>query len=317
MKKILFFCLIALFASCSAEEELQGMSAESTAMLKELENVANGYELMIKGYTLDEIRKEKDESPQEKEAVTFAKPWMIKAIQDSLSKTALNYGSKTRADAQPYGGSADRVGLFKSTTCGNYREFVYHMDCQDDGVTRTSGLASVGATEVDGNVTFHFCLVEPGNYGGGTLLFYNYQWKYTEGSVDVVKRYHDNEDKRNANEIRDNGGLASTGLSSFSHNTCFFWRFSEKPRRAMPFSYGVLRNSSQPIPTSMTRSGLIIDDENSSNGNEAIVWRHTTTFNNTGGATSAPRHMNSGEIFRGITARADGDTEYILDFYYY
>lgn len=311
MKKILFFCLIALFASCSAEEELQGMSAESTAMLKELENVTNGYELMIKGYSLEEIQREKDETPQEKEAVTFAKPWMIKAIQDSLSKTALNYGSKTRADAQPYGGSADRVGLFKATTCGNYREFIYHMDCQDGGNTR----GGAGATVADGNVTFYFCLVEPGNYGGGTLLFYNYQWNYKEGNVDVVKRYHDNEDKRNANEIRDNGGLASTGLSVFSHNTCFFWRFSEKPRRVMPFKYGVLRNSGAPTSIIQQPPRLIIDDENSSNGNEAIVWVHTTHFNNTGGITSPPRKMNSGETFRGIAVTTDGNTEYTLDFY--
>lgn len=315
MKKILFICLIALFASCSAEEELlQGMSAESTAMLKELENVTNGYELMIKGYSLEELKEEKNESTQEKEAVTFAKPWMIKAIQDSLSKTAVLYGSKTRTDAQPYGGSTDKVGVFKATTCGNYREFVYHMDCQDDGVTSIIGGLSVGATEVGGNVVFHFCLVEPGNYGGGTLLLYNYQWDPSEGNVDVVRRYHDNEDKRNANKIKDNGGLTSTGLSNFSGNTSFFWRFSEKPGRSMPFQYGVLRNSSEPIPIPSTYSGIRIDDENSNNGNEAIVWRHTSFLPRPGGTTSAPRQMYKGETFRGITATADGDTQYILNF---
>lgn len=314
MKKILFLCLTALFVSCSAEEGWQERGAEESTLAEEFKNIANGYELMIKGYTLEEVKEEKNEAPQEKEAITIAEPWMIKAIQESQNKTAVLYGSKTRTDAQPYGGSANKVGVFKMTTCGNNREFVYHMDCQDDGITRSSGGLGIGATEASGNVTFRFCLVDPGNYGGGTLLLYNYQWDPSEGSVDVVKRYHDNEDKRNANEIMDDGGLANTGLSSFSHNTSFFWRFSDKPRQALPFSYGVLRNSSEPIPLPQLYSGILIDDENSSNGNEAIVWRHTSFFPRPGGTTSAPRYF-SGETFRGISAQTDGDTSYILTIY--
>lgn len=60
----------------------------------------------------------------------------------------------------------------------------------------------------------------------------------------------------------------------------------------------------------MIPTELIIDDENSSNGNEAIIWTHTTNFNNTAGITSAPRRLNNGERFRGIVAQADGDTAY-------
>lgn len=315
MKKILFLCLTALFVSCSAEEGWQERGAEESTLAEEFKNIANGYELMIKGYTLEEAKEEKNEAPQEKEAVTIAEPWMIKAIQESQNKTAVLYGSKTRTDAQPYGGSANKVGVFKMTTCGNNREFVYHMDCQDDGVTSPAGGAGIGATEARGNVTFRFCLVDPGNYGGGTLLLYNYQWDPSEGNVDVVKRYHDNEDKRNANEIMDDGGLANTGLSSFSHNTAFFWRFSEKPRRAMSFKYGVLRNNKEDR-LFMSQSGILIDDENSSNGNEAIIWRHTSFLpNHPGGTTTPPRNMNSGETFRGITVQANGDTQYSLDFF--
>lgn len=314
MKKILFFFLTALFVSCSADEGLQDMSVEDTTLAEELKNIANGYELMIKGYTLEEIRKGKDETSQEE--VTFAEPWMIKAIQDSLSKTAFVYSGKTRTDAQPYGGSTDKVGVFKVSTCGNNREFVYFMDCQDGGVTSSSG--EIGETFVDENVTFRFCLVDPGNYGGGTLLLYNYVWDPSEGSVDVVKRYHDNEDKKNGNKIRDNGGLTSTGLSTFTHNTSFFWRFSESRRSALPFPYGVLRNSDAYIPAPMIPQRILIDDENSSNGNEAIVWSHTS-FNRPGGGgvAGSPHKMNNGETFRGITARADGDTEYILTTYIY
>lgn len=76
---------------------------------------------------------------------------------------------------------------------------------------------------------FRFCLVDPGNYGGGTLILYDYVWNINEGDVDLVKRYHDNEDHKNKNSLEDNGGLVSTGLSNFGHNTTLYWRFSDKP----------------------------------------------------------------------------------------
>lgn len=309
MKKILFLCLCGLLFSCSENDELQEIiSSEDAALLNEFRDVANGYELMIKGYTLDEVEQEKDETPQKKEKATYAEPWMIKAIQDYSSKTAMTPISKTRTDAQAYGGSADRVGIFKYGSCGNYREFVYFMGCEDGGVTRSYG--NVGSTTVDGNVTFRFCLVEPGNYGGGTLLLYNYQWTPSEGSVDIVRRYHDNEDRRNSNEIKDDGGLTSTGPCSFSHNTAFVWRFSERPARKMPFTYGVLSNSTPPATAPLMPIKIIIDDENSKNGNEAIIWSHVR-LNPIVGSTST-RMMANGESFRGVTAQSDGDTSYTL-----
>ena len=68
MKKILFLCLCGLLFSCSENDELQEIiSSEDAALLNEFRDVANGYELMIKGYTHDEVEQEKDETPQEKE----------------------------------------------------------------------------------------------------------------------------------------------------------------------------------------------------------------------------------------------------------
>ncbi len=50
---------------------------------------------------------------------------------------------------------------------------------------------------------------------------------------------HDNEDHKNKNSLEDNGGLVSTGLSNFGHNTTLYWRFSDKPAQKLGFQHGV------------------------------------------------------------------------------
>ena len=56
MKKIIFLCFCALLASCSSDEELQDISTNN----EELANMINDYELVLKGYSLDELKKEKE-----------------------------------------------------------------------------------------------------------------------------------------------------------------------------------------------------------------------------------------------------------------
>lgn len=297
MKKILFFCLIALFASCSAEEELQGMSAESTAMLKELENVTNGYELMIKGYSLEEIQREKDETPKNDKVETAAEPWMIKAIRDSLDKITLSYGNKTRADAYAYTRATVKVGVFKYGTCGNNREFTYFMDCEDGGDSSSRG--SIGSSEVDanGNVRFRFCLVDPGNYGGGVLLLCDYTWGTSSYDIKIVERYHDDQDGNNKNKIEDNGGLLYTGPTIFSANTKFFWIYDDSSnRKTLPFVYGVVDNLQIPLKDNVIHT----DDEDTRNGNEAYLHA---------GANSRQdlNNENFGNYYRGIQAGRNTD----------
>ena len=259
MKKVTFFCFSILLASCSLNEEERAMSAsENTQLSDELESVVADYELTLKGYSFDELNKEKDELTPTTQEETCAEPELIKAIQDSLNKLILAYDSKTRTDTRAYGGNAPKVGVFKYGTCSGNREFVYRMDCEDGGDTHATG--NVGSTTVDGNVRFRFCLVDPGNYGGGTLILYDYVWNINEGDVDLVKRYHDNEDHKNKNSLEDNGGLVSTGLSNFGHNTTLYWRFSDKPAQKLGFQHGVLRKaSSTPIPNAI--NSIYIDDQ--------------------------------------------------------
>ena len=141
MKKVTFFCFSILLASCSLNEEERAMSAsENTQLSDELESVVADYELTLKGYSFDELNKEKDELTPTTQEETCAEPELIKAIQDSLNKLILAYDSKTRTDTRAYGGNAPKVGVFKYGTCSGNREFVYRMDCEDGGDTQPAML---------------------------------------------------------------------------------------------------------------------------------------------------------------------------------
>lgn len=300
MKKIIFLCFCALFASCSSDEELQNIGTNEDV----LASMTNDYELVLKGYSLDELKKEKDESTPTTQEETDAEPWLINALEKTAEETrASNYG-KVRSEAKAYASVANMVGVFKVDNCGGYREFVYDMDCEDGGDTKSTG--DIGATRVDGNgnVTFHFCLVPAGDYGGGTLLLYNYTWNRREGNVDIILRHHDNEDHNNKNHIVDNGGLTSTGVSRFDKNTEFCWRFSDNPAQPLGIKYKVLRGKPWSPPEVIPPS-LFIDDENGSNANTARIWLHRIND-----ISTASRMLNKGETFRNITV--DRNTIYTL-----
>lgn len=264
MKKIIFLCFCALFASCSSNEELQNMGTNED----ELASMTNDYELVLKGYSFDDLNKEKDELTPTTQKETIAEPWLIKAIQDSISQLQFSYNNRMRTDAGAYTRALAMDGVFKYETCGGYREFVYLMDCEDGGDTYSTG--NIGATRVDGNgnVEFHFCVVPANSAGGGVLVFYKPELSST--NLFVVGRHHDNEDHNNKNHIIDNAGLTSYGPNYFDKNTGFCWKIEAATRRAakLSFKYGTLGNG----PMVSTRNILWIDDENGKNANIATVW---------------------------------------------
>ena len=263
MRKIIFLCFRALLASCSSDEGLQDIGTNG----KELANMINDYELVLKGYSIDELKKEKDELTPTTQEETVAEPWLIKAIQDSIAQIQFSYNNHTRTDAGAYTRAAPLEGVFKYETCGRYREFVYHMDCEDGGDTYSTG--NIGATRVDGNgnVEFHFCVIPAGYATGGVLAFYLPNL-YAQ-NMHVVKRHHDNEDHNNKNHIIDNAGLASFGPNYFNNNTGFFWLFGGGTRSdKLPFKFGVIGTAPLPGPHNI----LWIDDENGKNANQAIRW---------------------------------------------
>ena len=71
MRKIIFLCFCALLASCSSDEGLQDIGTNG----KELANMINDYELVLKGYSIDELKKEKDELTPTTQEETVAEPF--------------------------------------------------------------------------------------------------------------------------------------------------------------------------------------------------------------------------------------------------
>lgn len=181
MKKIIFLCFCALLASCASDEDLQEINTNE----KELANMINDYELVLKGYSLDELKKEKDELTPTTQEETVAEPWLIKAIQDSIAQIQFSDNIRTRTEAGAYTRAVNMEGVFKYETCGGYREFVYFMDCEDGGDTHSTG--NIGATRVDGNgnVEFHFCVIPTGYATGGVLAFY-LPYLYTENMLSLI-----------------------------------------------------------------------------------------------------------------------------------
>lgn len=296
------FCLLGTLFSCTESEYLNLPDGTEKTLSTELENVVNAYEASLKGY--EDYSQVKDESTPSTEKEVFAEDWIIETVKDSILNSPNFSYSKTRTDAtQVLALGPVKVGVFKYSTCGNNREFVYFMDCEDGGWTKTIG--DVGATYADGNnnMEFRFCLVDPADYGGGVLLLTTYGWISSHGEVDVVVRYHDNEDTRNENQVKDNGGLYGTGESSFTENTSFVWRFADK-KASLPFSYGVIANEFDGV--SLTRQ-LSIDDQNRGNSNFARVFRHHPVQGTT------VRDLGKGESFRGIYHTEN--TIYDLKFY--
>lgn len=89
MKKIIFLCFCTLLASCSSDEELQNLGTNED----ELANMTNDYELVLKGYSLDELKKEKDELTPTTQKETDAEPWLINALEKASEETKTsNYG---------------------------------------------------------------------------------------------------------------------------------------------------------------------------------------------------------------------------------
>lgn len=285
MKNVFVIMVSSMILYSCANEEL--LSIDGVDVLNaELKSVVDEYEMNLK-----------DEQTPTTEIEAFADIEIRKAIQDSISLLNNTYSiskTKTYADLNRSFPSSIKVGVFKIASCGSHPEFVYYMDCEDGGWSNTEG--TVGATIADGNnIKFHFCLVPGADYNGGTLLLTTYGWDPILGDVDIVERYHDNEDTRNKNDILVNGlgsiHMTNIGHCSFTENTRFTWIFTEKKNGTLPFQYGVLTNDFS------TEDGKInIDDQNRGNSNYAKLWRHKSAD-----ATIVERNMENKERFRGIT----------------
>ena len=82
---------------------------------EELASMINDYELVLKGYSLDELKKEKNESklPTTQEE-TDAEPWLIDALEKDIRRNEkLLILVKARSEAKAYTSIAKIAGVFK------------------------------------------------------------------------------------------------------------------------------------------------------------------------------------------------------------
>ena len=159
-------------------------------------------------------------------------------------------------------------GVFKNTTCGNYKELEIFMDCEDSGASSFKS-GSVGASYVTSgtkNVGFRVCVVDDvlfGPYTNGGTITYNYgvlNLGVQEPGVSRLVRGFDNEDSGNANYAIFDGSYYSGTMGdchigsgnpntqlSFSYYDTYFDNWDNLPypytSTSMPnigFSYYVL-----------------------------------------------------------------------------
>lgn len=320
MKKILLSALGAIFLlfSCSQDDmpEIGQPDLDQT-----ISKLTENYEAHLKGYTIGD--KEKDEKTPTTMKETSASDEFVSMIKDSLERTY----SKTAVRNTKVGNDMmGWVGVLKYASCGSYRDFEYHQDNEDGGWTNTW---NSGWTYADGNknMVWKFCLV-PGHarstspsfdyrsaapyyYGGGVLLLYKYLWNSGHGDVDVVFRYHDDEDHSNKNSITNMGGQVwdpngYLGECYFGSNTGLTWRFSDRAiNYSLPFKYGVLTND-----FSGSQGDINIDDENGSNADYAVIYRHKASSNTTERRDVRGRD----ERFRGVGIW-NTNTQYMIKIY--
>lgn len=169
------------------------------------------------------------------------------------------------------------IGIFKTTTCGNNKEFIYSMDCEDGGWTNISNpMGRTFATSVDGNanIEFHMCVVKGANYGGFGLGLGGIDEVLLRDLI-IVERYHDNEDSDTKNNVisdvkPDAGGFI--GPSRFDANTLFSWVWDQSARTYyLGYPFGIIAQDGEVV--------ISIDDENKKNTNWARYSEHPYNLN--------------------------------------
>lgn len=189
--------------------------------------------------------------------------------------------AKERVMRTAYTGTTDVVGVFKVESCGTYKELTLYLDAED---TRQNSKIEgyVGDTFVDnnGNVRFKFCLTEATQYyPGGVFLVDHINYSQFGGTMDILVRYHDCDDKHTDNKIIDSTHPEYQridqlgGYTVVNSNVALAWAYPPYPRNQWGYIPGVgPRNSIKygvlAYAYTIEDLGMIyVDDEDSSNKN--------------------------------------------------
>lgn len=241
----------------------------------ELARAAEDYELSTRAISEEEGDTVKIE--------TIADEQAIQASMDEYEQEIMNRQSvaKERVMRTAYTGITDVVGVFKVGSCGTYKELGLNLDAED---TRQNSKISgyVGDTFVDsnGNVRFKFCLTEATQYyPGGVFLVDHISYNQFGGTLKVLVRHHDCDDKHTKNTI-----VGSThpkyqriedlgGHTLVNSNAALAWAYPPYPLNQWghipgigprnSIKYGVLAYA----PAIKDLGMIYVDDEDSSNKN--------------------------------------------------
>lgn len=278
-KQLLFAFLGVLTFSCSNSYDLLENDME-------LAKASEDYELTTRAIVTDE-----DSAKIE----TIADAETIQATMDEYVTQLMNNPAiaKQKVMRTLYSTTCDVVGVFKVGSCGIYKELELNMDAED---TRQDSrkIGNTGDSYVDGNgnIRFKFCLTEASQfYPGGVFLLdhidyapsYGGSWN---GTMQVVVRYHDCDDKHTKNKVVTCGDTRyndikklSKGFTQINTNAALAWAFPSQfkvPSVCSAYfgpkslkNYGVLSGST------ISRTGqLYVDDEDKNNTNWAKLYQN-------------------------------------------
>lgn len=268
MKKHLLYAFLGVLTcySCNSYDLLENDA--------ELAKVAESYELSTRA-----IEDEMDTMKIETEADESS----IRAVMDEYVEGLMNRQAvaKEKVMRTVYAATTDVVGIFKVGSCGTYKELELLIDAED---TRQQSFitGNVGDTYINnsGNPIFKFCLTEASQYyPGGVFLVNHINYTQFGGTLDVLVRFHDCDDKHTDNRI-----LSSTdpnfqtkediskGYTFITDNAALAWAFPPRPLSMWapipgigpkkPMKYGLLAGS-----VAARKGRIHVDDEDSSNKN--------------------------------------------------
>lgn len=263
---LLSFLGILMCYSCSNSYELLENDAE-------LAKLAEGYEQSAT------VAEETDTAKIETEADELS----IQAVMDEYVEGLMNRRevAKEKVMRTVYAASSEVVGVFKVGSCGTYKELNLMIDAEDTK-QQSFVTGNIGDSYVDanGNPVFKFCLTEASQYyPGGVFLVSHINYSQFGGTLDVLVRYHDCDDKHTDNRILlstdpniNTIGDISHGYTSIGTNAALAWAFPPRPLSQWapipgigpktPIKYGLLAGAPA------ARKGHIhIDDEDSNNKN--------------------------------------------------
>ncbi|WP_296123177.1 hypothetical protein [uncultured Bacteroides sp.] len=324
MKKHLLFVFLGVLACCSCSNSYDLLENDA-----ELAKAAEDYELMTRA-AINETDSLKVETIADEQAIqTTVDEYMTQLMNNPAI-------AKQKVMRTLYNTTCDVVGVFKVGSCGVYKELEINMDAEDTRQdSKKTGNTGDSFVDGNGNIRFKFCLTEASQfYPGGVFLLdhvdyapsYGGSWN---GTMQVVIRYHDCDDKHTKNKVvtcgdsrYDHIDKLSKGFTQINKNAALAWAFPSQfkvpsvcssyfgPKSLI--TYGVLSGSANSVT-----GRIYVDDEDTNNTNWAKLYRNLALTANlpNGDYPEYGLHI-TGNTYYNITVSTDYNRFVTLNNYY-